>query len=497
MNNNKYGLFINGEETDAQSGRTFQSINPATGEAFAEVAEGDAEDIDRAVQAAQQAFPAWKQRSASARGKLLFRLAQLVDQRRDDLARLQSQDMGRTLRDSIKIDAVTAVDALEYFAGMANKIEGRTIPVPGRFLNYTLQEPWGVVGQIIPWNFPLLQTIWKIAPAVAAGNTVVLKPAEQAPLVSVELARLCAAAGFPAGVINVVSGYGETAGAALVQHPLVRKIGFTGSTEVGRLIARAAGEGLKPVTLELGGKSPVVIFEDADPEQAAALASTAIFSNQGEVCTAGSRVLVRGDLEDAFMSALAAQVERKIVVGDPFDEKTTVGPLVSAEQQERVRGYVTAGVQEGARIGISGQKPTDPNLERGYFVEPVVFTHVATDMKIAREEIFGPVLTVVPFADEEEAIRLANSTEYGLAAVILTRDVERAHRVAAAIEAGNIWINTWGNVHSASPYGGYKNSGYGREMGFAVMEEYTQTKSVWVSLGKSPSSERRKIAPEG
>jgi acyl-CoA reductase-like NAD-dependent aldehyde dehydrogenase len=353
-----------------------------------------------------------------------------------------------------------------------------------------------VVGQIIPWNFPLLQAVWKIAPAVAAGNTVVLKPAEQAPLVPVAVARLAAEAGFPPGVINVVPGYGETAGAALCRHPLVRRIAFTGSTETGRIVARMAGDGLKPVTLELGGKSPVLIFEDADPDQAASIAFLAIFTNQGEVCTAGSRVLVRGDMEDAFVSAIAGQMTRKMVVGDPLSEQTTLGPLVSEEQLERVRGYVTAGIDEGARVGVKGEKPSDANLQGGYFVEPVVFTDVSSNMKIAQEEIFGPVLTVVPFSDEEEAIRLANDTEYGLAATILTRDVERAHRVAAAVEAGNIWVNTWGNVHSASPYGGYKMSGYGREMGFEVMEEYTQVKSVWISLGKSPSGERRKIAPE-
>jgi acyl-CoA reductase-like NAD-dependent aldehyde dehydrogenase len=491
-----YGIFINGEEVPAASGKTFQSINPATGEPFAEVAEGDAEDIDRAARAAQSAYPAWRQKSASSRGKLLYRLAQLVDQHRDDLARLQSQDMGKPLRESLKVDATSGVDALEYFAGIANKVEGRTIPVPGRFLNYTLREPWGVVGQIIPWNFPLLQAVWKIAPAVAAGNTVVLKPAEQAPLVPVAVARLAAEAGFPPGVINVVPGYGETAGAALCRHPLVRRIAFTGSTETGRIVARMAGDGLKPVTLELGGKSPVLIFEDADPDQAASIAFLAIFTNQGEVCTAGSRVLVRGDMEDAFVSAIAGQMTRKMVVGDPLSEQTTLGPLVSEEQLERVRGYVTAGIDEGARVGVKGEKPSDANLQGGYFVEPVVFTDVSSNMKIAQEEIFGPVLTVVPFSDEEEAIRLANDTEYGLAATILTRDVERAHRVAAAVEAGNIWVNTWGNVHSASPYGGYKMSGYGREMGFEVMEEYTQVKSVWISLGKSPSGERRKIAPE-
>jgi acyl-CoA reductase-like NAD-dependent aldehyde dehydrogenase len=477
----RYGLFINGEFCDASSGKTFESINPATGECIAVVAEGDGGDIDRAVQAAAKAFPAWSKKAPSARAKALAKMAQLVDANKEELARLETLDVGKPINDSLKIDLVTAVDAFEYFAGIASKIEGETVPVPGRFLNFTVREPYGVVGGITPWNYPLLQAIWKIAPAVAAGNTVVIKPAEQAPLTTLELGRLSVEAGFPPGVVNIVSGYGETAGHALVTHPLVRKIAFTGSTEVGKLIARNAAETLKPVSLELGGKSPFIVFADADMDAAVSTAFFSIFSNMGEVCTAGSRLFLEASIHDDFLEKLKARAQ-KIVLGDPMDTKTTMGPLISKEQLEKVEMYVGLGRQEGAKLVLGGSRPADPSLARGFFFTPTIFDGVQNRMRIAQEEIFGPVLSVLTFQNEEEGIRLANDTIYGLAASVFSRDGAKALRVATALEAGNMWVNTWGAVNSASPYGGYKMSGYGREMGFASLELYTQLKSVWVNL---------------
>ncbi len=477
----KYGVFINGEFRDAASGKTFESINPATGECVAVAAEGDREDVDRAAQAAAQAFPAWSKKAASVRGKALAKLAQLVEANRKELAKLETLDVGKPINDSLKIDLVTAVDALEYFAGIANKVEGETIPVPGRFINFTQREPYGVVGGITPWNYPLLQAIWKIAPAVAAGNTVVIKPAEQTPLTTLELARLSAEAGFPPGVVNVVPGYGETAGHALVTHPTVRKIAFTGSTEVGKLIARNAAEALKPVSLELGGKTPFIVFADADMDAAVSTAFFSIFSNMGEVCTAGSRLFLEESIHDQLLEKLKVRA-MKIVVGDPMDPKTTMGPLISKEQREKVEMYVDLGKKEGARLVLGGSRPTDPSLAPGFYFTPTIFDQVQNRMRIAQEEIFGPVLSVLTFYTEEEAIAQANDSIYGLAASVFTRDGAKSLRIASALEAGNMWVNTWGAVNSASPYGGYKMSGYGREMGFAAMEMYTQVKSVWVNL---------------
>lgn len=473
----RYQLFINGEFVDAQNGGSIPIINPATGEQFAAVADGQAVDIDRAVEAAHAAFPSWSSKHMSSRGKLLYKLAQLVDRDRQQLAELETRNVGKPIRDTTRIDLYTAVDALEYFAGFGGKLRGETIPVPGRFLNYTVREPYGVVGGIIPWNYPLLQAIWKIAPAIMAGNTVVLKPAEQAPLTPLELARLSAEAGFPEGVINVVPGYGETAGAALVQHPLVRKIGFTGSTAVGREIGKAAAAHVKPVTLELGGKSPNIIFADADLRSAIPIAASAIFANMGEVCTAGSRLLVEESVHETVIQQLIERTKR-IVVGDPMDPDTTMGPIVTEEQFQRVNSYIKAGFDEGAQAAYQWHGEVNP---RGYFVGPVIFDNVSNNFRIAREEIFGPVLSVIPFKSEEEAVAIANDTEFGLGAGIHTTNIGRALRMASAVRAGNVWVNSYGNVHSASPYGGYLQSGHGREMGFSVMEEYTQVKSVWVS----------------
>lgn len=483
----KYQLFIDGQFVDAESGKTFNSPNPATGETFAEVAEADKADIDKAVAAARRAFEGkWSKISARDRGRMIYKLAQLIEQHATELAELETGDNGKPIRESLYVDVPQAVENFEYFAGYATKIEGETIPVPGQMFNYTLREPVGVCGQIIPWNFPLLMAAWKLAPALAAGNTVVLKPAEQTPVTAMELAKLIQEADFPEGVVNIVPGYGETAGAALASHPGIDKVAFTGSTEVGKLIAKAAADNLTKVSLELGGKAPNIVFADADIDQAVNGAMMGIFFNQGQVCCAGSRIFLEEKVKDEFLDRFKSKAEA-VKVGNPMDKATLMGPQVSLEQLDRIKSYVGIAREEGATVLSGGEAPElEAGFENGYFFKPTIFSECTNRMRVAQEEIFGPVSSVITFTDEGDLLKQANDTIYGLSAGIWTRDIVRAHRFARDIKAGVIWINTFNMFNAASPFGGFKQSGYGREMGKHALQLYTQVKSVWVDLSGKP-----------
>lgn len=477
-------LFIGNEFCDAEDGGTFATTNPATGEKIADVASAQAADIDRAVAAAKEAArgKAWGQMNPHKRSRLLWKLADAIQAAGDELGALETADNGKPYFESRKVDVPSVVENFRYFAGMADKVQGGTIPVAGPFFNYTLREPVGVVGCITPWNFPLSLATWKVAPALACGNTVVLKPAEQTPLTAIRLAELAAEVGFPEGVFNVVPGFGETAGSALVRHPDVDAISFTGSTEVGRIVMREAAETLKKVSLELGGKSPNIVLADADVKSAVRGAATGIFYGKGEVCAAGSRIIVERPIYDEFVEAFAGRAE-KMTVGDPMDENTRLGAIVSEEQLDRVMGYVEAGKSEGARLVAGGERTEVDG--KGNFVQATVFADVEAGMKIAQEEIFGPVAAVIPVDDMEHAIATANDTIYGLAAGIWTRDIGKAHRIAREVQAGTVWVNTYNQYDSASPFGGYKQSGFGRDLGYeAALDKYTQVKSVWVALDR-------------
>ena len=473
-------LFINNEWRPAASGRRFPVVNPATEEVIAEVALGDAADVDAAVKGARACFESdgWRKLSARQRGRLLAKTADLLEARLDEFARLETAHNGKTLFES-KIELGMTVNTLRYYAGWADKIVGDTLPVEGPFFVYTLREPIGVVGAIVPWNFPLNIASWKFAPALAAGCTVVLKPASETPLTALLFAELVQEAGFPAGAFNVVAGGGSTAGAALVRHAAVDKISFTGSTEVGRQIMKMAADTNKRVTLELGGKSPNIVFADADVKAAVRGAQTGIFYGKGEVCAAGSRLLVERSVHDQVVEQLA-EGAKKLAIGDPLDKNTRLGALVSKQQRETVLGYIKKGVDEGATL-VAGGRPGNHN-GKGYFVEATVFDHVAPEMTIAREEIFGPVLAVLSFDDFDQGVALANRTIYGLAAGIWTKDIQKAHRAAKAIRAGTVWINSYNFYDSGAPFGGFKASGFGRDLGREALDGYLETKTVWVGL---------------
>ncbi|MCH7488573.1 MAG: aldehyde dehydrogenase family protein [Chloroflexi bacterium] len=470
-------FLINGEWVEPASGKYYDDVNPSTGATLAKVAEGGAEDIDRAVKAARAAFEGpWAKIHPGDRGRMLFKLAQLVRDNAEELAEIDALDAGKPITNSLRVDIPAAIDCFEYYAGWADKLHGETVPVRAPAFTYLVRQPLGVVGQIIPWNFPVMMAAWKLAPALACGNTTVLKPAEQSPLSALKLGELCLEAGLPPGVVNIVTGFGE-AGAALVEHEDVDKIAFTGSPEVGRIIVRASAATLKKVSLELGGKSPNLILADADLEAAIRGASGGVFFNQGEVCSAGSRILVDQSIYDAFLDGLTKRAD-SIKVGDPLDPKTYMGPVVNDEQFERVMGYIDVGKDEGAKLVSGGERIGDS----GYFVQPTIFADVNNRMRIAQEEIFGPVASVIPIKDVDEAVRIANDTSYGLAAAVWTRDVAQAHDVASRLKAGTVWVNTYGATDTRSPWGGFKDSGFGRELGRQALDLYTEYKSVWISL---------------
>jgi aldehyde dehydrogenase (NAD+) len=472
-------LLINNRWVPSESGKTFATVNPSTGEEICQVAEADSADVDKAVKAARAAFEGpWRKMRASERGRLLYRLADLIEANADELARLETLDNGKPLSIAKAVDVAKTVACYRYFAGWADKVQGKTIPIDGDFFCYTRHEPIGVVGQIIPWNYPVLMQSWKLAPALATGNTVVMKPAEQTPLSALRIGELLLDAGYPEGVVNILPGFGPTAGAALARHMDVDKVAFTGSTEVGRLIMTAAAQSnLKRVTLELGGKSPNIIFADTDMDAAVEGAHMGIFVNQGQSCCAGSRVFVEEKIYEQFVEKSVARAAKRRV-GDPLDPTTDQGPQVDQSQFDRIMGYIESGRTEGATLACGGERVGN----RGYFIRPTVFADVQDDMTIAREEIFGPVMSVIAFKDVDEVIARANNTDYGLAAGVWTSDIKKAHAVANGVRAGTVWVNCYHVLDARAPFGGFKQSGMGRELGEYALHEYTEVKTVTLKL---------------
>ncbi|MUG91539.1 aldehyde dehydrogenase family protein [Scytonema sp. UIC 10036] len=473
-------LLINNEWVESVSGKRFETINPATGETICSVAEADAADVDKAVHAARAAFNSgeWRKMSATRRGELLYKLADLIEQNKEELAQLETLDNGKPISESMNADLPLVIACYRYFAGWADKVQGKTIPINGPYFCYTRHEPVGVVGQIIPWNFPLLMQAWKLGPALATGNTVVMKTAEQTPLSALRLGELMIEAGFPPGVVNILSGYGPTAGAAISHHMDIDKVAFTGSTEVGHLVMEAAAKSnLKRVTLELGGKSPNIVFADADMNEAIEGAHNALFFNQGQCCVAGSRLFVEEKCYDEFVAKSVERAKQR-TVGNPFDLNTKQGPQVDKEQFNKVMHYIESGMRDGAQMLCGGNQVGD----KGYFIAPTIFADVQDSMEIARDEIFGPVMSIIKFKDIDEVIQRANNTMYGLAAAVWTKDITKAHAIANNVRAGTVWVNCYDVFDAAAPFGGFKQSGIGRELGEYGLQQYTEVKTVTIKL---------------
>ena len=473
-------LFIDGEFVDAADGATMEVLNPHDNSVIGEVAEGGEADIDAAVDAATRAFPAWRDMAAAGRGNLLLKLADAIERAGDEMARLESTDTGHPMRDTTRLDVPRTVGCYRYFGGMADKLQGDVIPVEEGFLNYVLREPIGVVGQIVPWNFPLMFTSWKLGPALAAGNTVVMKQSELTPLSTLKIAELARDVGFPPGVLNVVQGYGARAGQHLAAHPGVHKISFTGSTVTGRKVIEASAGNLKRLQLELGGKGANIVFDDANIPAAIGGSAFAIFHNQGQACIAGSRLLLHEKIKDQFLDGFV-KLASSIKLGNPLDGDTEMGPLTSTLHRDRVLSYCDIARQEGAEILLGGKAPDDPALQAGCYVEPTVVTAQPQD-RVCQEEVFGPFVSVSTFRDEDEVVEIANGTSYGLGAGLWTQNLQRAHRMASRIVTGMLWINCYKRVNPGSPFGGVGGSGYGREMGFEAMRAYTEPKSVWINV---------------
>ena len=473
-------LFIDGEFVDAADGATMEVLNPHDNSVIGEVAEGGEADIDAAVDAATRAFPAWRDMAAAGRGNLLLKLADAIERAGDEMARLESTDTGHPMRDTTRLDVPRTVGCYRYFGGMADKLQGDVIPVEEGFLNYVLREPIGVVGQIVPWNFPLMFTSWKLGPALAAGNTVVMKQSELTPLSTLKIAELARDVGFPPGVLNVVQGYGARAGQHLAAHPGVHKISFTGSTVTGRKVIEASAGNLKRLQLELGGKGANIVFDDANIPAAIGGSAFAIFHNQGQACIAGSRLLLHEKIKDQFLDGFL-KLAASIKLGNPLDGDTEMGPLTSTLHRDRVLSYCDIARQEGAEILLGGKAPDDPALRAGCYVEPTVVTAQPQD-RVCQEEVFGPFVSVSTFRDEDEVVEIANGTSYGLGAGLWTQNLQRAHRMASRIVTGMLWINCYKRVNPGSPFGGVGGSGYGREMGFEAMRAYTEPKSVWINV---------------
>ena len=476
----RHQLFINGEFVDALSGETLATLNPHDNSVIAQVAMAGHADVDLAVKAAQQAFPAWSRMQAADRGRILLKLADLIEANGEELARLESLDTGHPIRDCRMLDVPRTAGCFRYFGGMADKFQGETIPVDAGFLNYTLREPLGVVGQVVPWNFPLMFTSWKMAPALAAGNTIVLKPAEITPLTTLKIAELMREVGMPAGVVNILPGLGNVAGQYIAEHPDIAKIAFTGSTATGKRIVQASAGNLKKVQLELGGKGANIVFEDANLIAAVNGAAWAIFHNQGQACIAGSRLVLHENIADAFLEKFIA-LANSIRLGNPLDPETEMGPLTSAMHRDRVLNYVEVAKSQGGEVLAGGVAPGG-DLADGCYVRPTIIRAKSYKDRVAQEEVFGPFVTVLTFKTDAEALEIANGTEYGLGSGLWTTHLQRAHLFAREIRSGMVWINSYKRVNPGSPFGGTGQSGYGREMGFDAMREYTQVKSVWVNI---------------